>query len=77
MCIGNVDNEKGNQSKVVCGSLSGYLRIYYPRQPEYKIEDLMLEQQMGEPILQVEIVSWCIGNTDLSYFRLSLYITSS
>ncbi len=56
MCIGNVDNDKSGGNKIVVGSLSGYLRVYYPRQAEYKIEDLMLEQQLGEPILQVELV---------------------
>jgi Bardet-Biedl syndrome 9 protein len=65
LAVGNVDNEKNGNNKVVTGSLSGYLRIYYPRTADYKIEDLMLEQQLGEPILQVAIVSskGCLFNT--------------
>jgi len=39
--------------KIVTGSFHGMLRVYFPHQREYKIEDLMLEQDLGEPILQV------------------------
>lgn len=39
--------------KIVTGSYSGLLRIYYPRQNEYKIDDLMLEKNLEEPILQI------------------------
>ena len=58
MAVGNVDNDRAGGMKIVIGSLSGYLRIFCPRTSEYKIEDLMLEQQLEEPILQVEVVSF-------------------
>lgn len=41
-------------AKIVTGSYHGMLRIYFPHQREYKIEDLMLEQDLGHPILQIE-----------------------
>eukprot|EP00286_Rhodomonas_abbreviata_P017546 CAMPEP_0181342530 /NCGR_PEP_ID=MMETSP1101-20121128/31054_1 /TAXON_ID=46948 /ORGANISM="Rhodomonas abbreviata, Strain Caron Lab Isolate" /LENGTH=436 /DNA_ID=CAMNT_0023454003 /DNA_START=221 /DNA_END=1528 /DNA_ORIENTATION=+ len=53
--VGNVDNEANGSSKVVVGSFSGVLRIYRPSQRDFKAEDLKLEQQMGAPVLQVEI----------------------
>ena len=56
LAIGNVDNDRNGSNKIVTGSLNGYLRIFYPQNKEYKIEDLMIEQQLGEPILQVEVV---------------------
>ena len=30
------------------------LRVYYPRKQDYDVKDLMLEQQLDAPILQVE-----------------------
>mmetsp|Transcript_24838 Transcript_24838/g.59115 ORF Transcript_24838/g.59115 Transcript_24838/m.59115 type:complete len:829 (+) Transcript_24838:232-2718(+) len=53
--VGNVDNEDSGASKLVVGSFSGFLRIYRPSQKEFRAEDLKVEQQMGAPILQVEI----------------------
>ena len=57
LAVGNVDNDRSGSNKIVTGSLSGYLRIFHPKTSDYKIEDLMIEQQLGEPILQVEVVS--------------------
>lgn len=39
--------------KIVTGSLHGMLRVYFPRQNEYRIEDLVLEAQLDAPILQL------------------------
>ena len=38
--------------KIITGSFQGFLRIYYPKKKDFQPEDLMLEQQLGEPILQ-------------------------
>jgi hypothetical protein len=62
MCVANIDNDaKGGGTaactampswfstqteKVVVGSFGGVLRIYWPRQAGYKIEDLLLEQHL-------------------------------
>ena len=42
--------------KIVVGSLEGTLRIYHPAQAEFRIEDLVHEEDLGAPILQL-----CIG----------------
>jgi Bardet-Biedl syndrome 9 protein len=42
--------------KIVIGSLEGTLRIYHPAQAEFRIEDLVHEEDLGAPILQL-----CIG----------------
>ena len=40
-------------AKIVCGSINGTVRIYIPVEREYKIEHLILEQDLGKPILQI------------------------
>ena len=55
LCVGNIDNQQDGAEKIVTGSFSGMLRIYFPRGKGYRIEDLMVEQTLGKPILQVEI----------------------
>jgi len=57
LAIGNIDNDtqKKSKDKIVTGSFSGILRIHYPESAEYKAKDLILEKNLGEPILQVEI----------------------
>ena len=42
-------------AKVVTGSLQGVLRVFGPKEPEYSPDDLLLEENLGIPILQVEI----------------------
>lgn len=41
--------------KIVTGSLQGKLRVFYPKEAEYSPDDLLLEEQLGAPILQVAI----------------------
>eukprot|EP01052_Picozoa_sp_SAG31_P018331 SAG31_NODE_1295_length_8952_cov_8.332957_2_plen_291_part_00 len=55
MCTGNVDNEPSGNAKVVVGSYAGMLRIYFPKQREFNIQDLIIEQSLGAPILQVAV----------------------
>jgi hypothetical protein len=40
-------------AKIITGSLHGVLRIFHPKARDFKVEDLLLEQQFEEPILQV------------------------
>ncbi|EKX44568.1 hypothetical protein GUITHDRAFT_109345 [Guillardia theta CCMP2712] len=54
LLIANVDNSPEEEDKLVVGGLSGVLRIYRPAGRGYKPADLMLEAQLGAPILQVE-----------------------
>lgn len=58
MCIGNIDNDPTpniSTDKIVTGSFSGILRIYYPKSKEYQPTDLLVEINVGQPILQVEV----------------------
>lgn len=55
LAVGNIDNDSSGQVKIVTGSLNGILRVYYPTQNEFKIEHLLLEEDLGQPILQVAI----------------------
>ena len=49
----NIDNDPSGSDKLVTASFSGHLRIFTPTQPN-RIENLLLEQQMDEPILHIE-----------------------
>lgn len=53
IAIGNLDNEPGGPNKLATGSYAGMLRLYYPREREYRVEDLMLESQLDAPIIQL------------------------
>ncbi|KAF0691828.1 Aste57867_17017 [Aphanomyces stellatus] len=55
LAIGNVDNDPTPHDKIVIGSLNGMLRVYYPTQAEFKIEHLLMEEQLEYPILQIEV----------------------
>lgn len=56
LVIGNIDNSRNFPSdKIVVGSLQGMLRIYNPSHPTYRVEDLVLEEQLSDPILQLLI----------------------
>jgi len=55
MCLGNVDNDPSGQAKIVVGSFQGILRAYCPKQQEFRIEDLIVEQDLKRPILQILI----------------------
>ena len=63
MCVGNVDNAEPPSDKIVVGSLRGFLRIYAPTRSGYRIEDLVIEEDMGAPVLQVMIGKF-IPSTD-------------
>lgn len=39
--------------KIVTGSLNGYIRVYHVHSAGFQIDDLMLEQNLELPILQV------------------------
>jgi Bardet-Biedl syndrome 9 protein len=53
LCVGNVDNSVPSADKIVVGSLEGMIRIYSPSNPQYRIEDLILEESLEAPILQL------------------------
>lgn len=53
MCLANIDNDQNGYTKIITGSLQGILRIYLPREREYKAEDLLLEHELEQAILQL------------------------
>lgn len=53
MTVCNIDNDSSGDDKIVTASFAGVLRVYYPKQRGYKIDDLMLEKHLEEPILQI------------------------
>lgn len=53
MCVANIDNASDGADKIVTGTFQGLLRIYLPRQAGFKVDDLMLEQNLEQPILQL------------------------
>ena len=63
MCVGNIDNAYPAMDKIVVGSLAGMLRIYSPTKPVYRIEDLVIEEDLGAPILQL-LMGKFIPSTD-------------
>ncbi|CAM9743902.1 unnamed protein product [Chrysoparadoxa australica] len=65
LAAGNIDNHPDDDAKLAVGSLQGVLRIYYPRQKEFRLEDLVLEQMMGAPILQLEVGRFVPASPDM------------
>lgn len=65
MAIGNLDNASPPAEKIAVGSLQGMLRIYFPSRPGFRIEDLILEESLGAPIIQL-LVGRFIPSTDIN-----------
>ena len=53
MVVGNIDNATKASDKIAVASLSGNLRIYHPTQRSYGVTDLIYEDNLGDPILQL------------------------
>jgi len=67
MVVGNLDNappsaagngstdgsELAPSNKVAVGSLQGMLRVYCPARPEFRVDDLLVEADLGQPVLQL------------------------
>eukprot|EP00736_Rhodelphis_marinus_P008702 Rmarinus@m.17603 len=66
ICVGNVDNNPDGATKVVVGSFQGFLRVYLPRNGEFRVEDLLFEKDLEQPILQVEIGQFLSNSKELA-----------
>eukprot|EP00439_Symbiodinium_sp_Y106_P064187 s2827_g10.t1 len=82
LCLANIDNEPSGANKIITGSYQGMLRMYYPKQKEYKIEDLILESNMEAPILQIEAGRFVQGSREICMallhpLKLSVYMVSA
>lgn len=66
MVCGNLDNvDDVDETKIALGSLSGILRVYKPSIPEYNATDLILEEDLGAPILQLRLGKFFLGTNHL------------
>lgn len=65
LVIGNVDNSNPASDKICVGSLQGTLRIYAPTKPQFRVEDLILEEVLEAPILQL-LIGRFIPSTDIN-----------
>jgi len=82
LCVANVDNEPGGTNKIITGSYQGMLRMYCPKQKEYKIEDLILEKNLEMPILQLAAGKFVQGSRELCLavlhpMKLCIYMVSA
>ena len=55
VAIGNADDAADGASKIVVGSHAGILRVFAPSRREYAVEHLLLEHDLGLPIIGVEV----------------------
>ena len=53
LCLAELNPSEPNQSYIIIGSFSGFLRIYDPKRRNYKIEDLIYETDLKNPIIQI------------------------
>jgi len=66
MCVGNVDNDPAGTQKIVTGSLQGVLRVFSPRQGDYKVEHQLLEVQLEQPVLQLLAGHFTVNHSGLT-----------
>lgn len=64
LIVGNIDNSNPPSDKIAVGSFQGMFRMYSPTKPQFKVEDLVLEESLGLPILQL-LLGKFIPSTDL------------
>lgn len=55
LAIGNVDEAHDGGAKIVTGSFSGTVRVYAPKERDYKVDDLLLEVDLKWPVIQLEV----------------------
>ena len=53
LCVCNADNDATGDDKLVVASLDGTLRVYQPRPEGFSPSHLVVERDLGEPIVQV------------------------
>eukprot|EP01031_Cornospumella_fuschlensis_P052853 gene52853-64581_t len=52
LAVGNIDNAQPPSDKIVLASQQGVVRIFHPTRPQFHVEDLVYEGNLGKPILQ-------------------------
>lgn len=64
MIVGNIDNANPGVDKIMIGSQQGMIRIYAPSKPQYRVEDLVYESDLGFPILQLTLGKFIPSSKD-------------
>ena len=77
----NIDEDPSNTEKLITGSFTGHLRIFSPSSPP-KLEDLLLEVNLDDPILQLEVGRFISGTSRLALAilfpnKLSIYTVNA
>jgi len=65
LCVANVDNSPSGHDKIVVGSFQGLVRIYLPHPPAFSPDHVILERDMGAPVLQVAVGRFTQGSQTL------------
>ncbi len=65
MVVCDIDNAGDGCSKIVTGTFKGVLRIYAPKEQNFRAPDVRLEQDLGAPILQVAAGRFIPNSTQL------------
>lgn len=65
LVCGSLDRHDGG-SMIATGSFGGLLRIYSPSRREYKADDLILEEDLDYPILQMKMGKFLAGSDDMA-----------
>jgi hypothetical protein len=61
-CVGNADNAFPQSNKIIVGSQKGVIRMYHPTKPGFRVEDLVFEEVLHGPILQVALGRFLPGS---------------
>lgn len=64
MIVGNIDNSNVTPvaNKIAVGSQQGIFRIYQPTKAQFRVEDLILEEALDAPILQLLLGQFIPGS---------------
>jgi Bardet-Biedl syndrome 9 protein len=64
VCIDNIDNENPNRNKICVSSFKGILRIYEPWFGPARVDNLLFERQLDQPIIQIGSGNFVINSYD-------------
>ncbi|CAG9461638.1 unnamed protein product [Pedinophyceae sp. YPF-701] len=81
MAVGDADNDPARMLEVVVGSFDGLLRVFRPVAEGFRAEHLLIEQNIGEPIIGVAVGRfWTDGLLHIAALHprsLAIYTLSS
>jgi len=64
MVVGNIDNSDPPVDKILVGSFQGMLRMFFPSKAQYRVEDLVHEGPLQQPILQLALGKFIPSSRD-------------